>query len=310
MTDDVRPPGCECDDGDAVRGTRMGEATHDAACESRRARQRAARERARRQRRAALVVTLAITVFVVGWRASSPGATSALTELASPSTNPSILSASSGVSEPEGPATPIFATYRTLQLHLAVAEQDLTELAFHQAAGPNALPMESLLPDADPALADDKRGTGRVVPERDPDATEPAVLGGEVIRMWRASRSGPPNTAADIGALAGAPVFAPVSGTVIEVKPYKLYGVHDDLEIHIQPTGWPEIDLVIIHVSDPTVKAGDLVTGGVTRIASVRLLADRVNHQLADYTPDAGDHIHMQLNRVEKPGTTEAAGGS
>jgi hypothetical protein len=125
--------------------------------------------------------------------------------------------------------------------------------------------------------------------------------------MWRASRSGAPDTAADIGALPGVPVVAPVSGTVIEVKPYLLYGAHDDLEIHIQPTGWPEIDLVIIHVTDPTVNVGDLVVGGITRIASVRLLSDRVNHQLADYTPDAGDHIHMQLNRVEQPGATEPA---
>jgi hypothetical protein len=310
VTDDVRTSGCECTDELAVGDGHVGAATREAVCASRRARQKAARLRARRQRRAVLVVLLAVTVFVVGWRTIAPGDLPALTELTSPSTNPSILSASDEMDEPEGPATPLFARYRTLDLHLAVAEQDLTELAFHQAAGPNALPMESLLPDADPALADHKRGTGRVYTERDPDATGPAVLTGEVIRMWRASRTGPPDNAADIGALAGAPVFAPVTGTVIEVKPYLLYGVHDDLEIHIQPTGWPEIDLVIIHVSDPTVKAGDLVTGGVTRIASVRLLSDRVNHQLADYTPDAGDHIHMQLNRVEKPGATEAAGES
>jgi hypothetical protein len=293
-----------------MSGGYAGAATREAACASRRARQKAARDRARRQRRAVLVTVLAVIVLAVGWRSMKPGALPALAELSAPSTNPSITPASAEAVVSEGPATPIFATYRTLDIHLPVAEQDLTEVAFHQAAGPDVLPMVSLLPDADPALADNKRGTGRMVPERDPESTEPAVLTGEVIRMWRASRTGPPDDAADVGALAGAPVFAPVTGTVIEVKPYLLYGVHDDLEIHIQPTGWPEIDLVIIHVSDPTVKAGDLVTGGVTRIASVRLLSDRVDHQLADYTPDAGDHIHMQLNRAEKPGATEAAGES
>jgi murein DD-endopeptidase MepM/ murein hydrolase activator NlpD len=306
----MHAPGCDCPDIPSASDDPLRAATHEAACASRRARQRAARERARRQRRVLLVALLAVIVFVVGWRVVTPADNRAVAELSAPSTNPSVLPASSAEEEPEGPATPLFATYRTLHLHLAVAEQDLTELAFHQAAGPNALPMESLLPDADPALADHKRGTGRVLPERDPDAAEPAVLTGEVIRMWRASRSGPPNTAADIGALAGAPVFSPVTGTVIEVKSYDLYGVHDDLEIHIQPTGWPEIDLVIIHVTDPTVRVGDLVVGGVTRIASVRLLSDRVNHQLGDYTPDPGDHIHMQLNRVEKPGATEPAGES
>ena len=41
--------------------------------------------------------------------------------------------------------------------------------------------------------------------------------------------------------------------------------------------------------------------------SSVRLLSDRVNHQLADYTPSAGDHVHLQLNRVPKPGETVPA---
>lgn len=310
MTDLTQASECGCDETAETSASRSEHSTRDAVCESRRARQRAARERAQRQRRAVLLAALVIAVFVVGWKTATPGTTAALTDLVMPSTKPSILPTLAEQDEPEGPATPLFATYRSLELHLTVAEEDLTELAFHQAAGPNALPMESILPDADPELADHKRGTNRVIPERDPDATERAVLTGEVIRMWRASRTGPPDNAVDIGALAGAAVYAPVDGIVIEVKPYLLYGVHEDIEIHIQPLGWPEIDLVIIHVTDPTVAAGDLVVGGVTRLASVRLLSDRVNHQLADYTPDAGDHIHMQLNRVEEPGFTSGPGES
>jgi hypothetical protein len=34
------------------------------------------------------------------------------------------------------------------------------------------------------------------------------------------------------------------------------------------------------------------------------MLSDRVTHQLGDYTPDAGDHVHIQLNRVEESGST------
>ncbi|MDF1542240.1 MAG: hypothetical protein RQ731_04330 [Anaerosomatales bacterium] len=301
---------CECDEYATAGASRAEQSIRDAVCASRRARQRAARERAKRQRRAILVAASVIAVFAIGWKTVSTGTTAALTDLVTPSTRPSILAASAAPDEPVGPATPLFATYRSLDLHLSVAEEDLTELAFHQAAGPSALPMESLLPDADPELADHKRGTSRAIPQRDPDAEEPAVLTGEVIRMWRSNRTGAPNTAADIGAAAGAAVYAPVDGTVIEVKPYLLYDLHEDFEIHIQPMGWPEIDLVIIHVTDPSVAAGELVVGGVTRIASVRLLSDKVIHQLADYTPDAGDHIHMQLNRVEEPGATEGAGES
>ena len=310
MRQGTHTPECECPDVPGLADDPFRSATHDAACAARRARQKAARERARHQRHAVLVGVLALAVLGVGWRVLEPGQIAAVTDTMFPSTNPSVLPAASAASEPEGPATPLFATYRSLELHLPVAEQDLTELAFHQASGAKALPMESLLPDADPSAVDHKRGTGRIPAEPDPNAVEPGVLGGEVIRMWRSNRSGGPDTAADVGAPAGSPVFAPVSGTVIEVKPYTLYGEHEDIEIHIQPTGWPEIDLVLIHVADPAVGVGDLVVGGVTRIASVRLLSPSVNHQLADYSPCDGDHVHMQLNRVEKPGTTVGPGES
>lgn len=310
MTDGRHAPGRECPDVPGLAEDLGHSAVRDAACAARRSRQKAARERARRQRRTLLVSVLALAVLAAGWRAFHPGSIAAVTEALPRPTNPSLFSAASDHSEPEGPATPLFATYRSLQLHLPVAEEDLTELAFHQASGSNALPMASLLPDAEPSTASGKRGTGRTVAEPDPDAGEPGILGGEVIRMWRSNRTGQPDTAADVGAPAGAPVFAPVSGIVVEVKPYLLYGTHEDLEIHIQPAGWPEIDLVLIHVSDVTVEPGDLVVGGVSRIASVRLLSDRVNHQIADYSPCAGDHVHVQLNRVEEPGATVGPGES
>lgn len=294
--------------GDASAPFGSGAALREAACASRRERQRVAQARARRQRRAAIAALIAVTLFVVGWRTIGAGDAPAPDE-APASTGPSLLQAGAS-DEPQGPATPLFATYRSLELHLPVAEADLTELAFHQASGMKALPMESLLPDADPSAVDEKHGTGRAPAEVDEDATEPRVLGGQVIRMWRTNHYGAPDTAADVGALAGTTVIAPVSGTVVQVKPYQLYGAHEDLEIHIQPTGWPEIDLVMIHVTDPLVEAGDPVIAGVTRVASVRLLSDRVDHQLAVYTPDAGDHVHLQLNRVEEPGTTEPTNGS
>ncbi len=222
----------------------------------------------------------------------------------------SFLSTASRTTEPSDPVTPLFASYGDLQLFLPIAEEHLIEVAFHQAAFDNALPMESYAPDADMSAAADKRGTGRKPPELEAGEAPPAILGGEVLRMWRSNRTGAPDTAADIGAAPGSPVYSPVTGIVIEVKPYLLYDKYDDLEIHIQPAGYPDIDLVIIHVTDPTVQAGDHVVGGVTRIASVRLMSDKYRPQLGDYTPDAGDHVHMQLNRVEHPGETVPADGS
>jgi hypothetical protein len=105
-------------------------------------------------------------------------------------------------------------------------------------------------------------------------------------------------------------VFAPVSGTVLQVKPYKLYNKYDDFEIHIQPDGWPGIDVVLIHVADPLVTAGQRVDGGVTQLAIVRRMSDKVELQLGGYTGNGGDHVHLQLNAVDDPNVLEEVGDS
>lgn len=47
---------------------------------------------------------------------------------------------------------------------------------------------------------------------------------------------------------------------------------------------------------------GDRVAGGVTALATVRLLSDRVTPQMAAYTIDGGDHVHVQLNQIDPTG--------
>ena len=43
------------------------------------------------------------------------------------------------------------------------------------------------------------------------------------------------------------------------------------------------------------------MTGGVTRIAAVRQLVERVNPQLKEYTRNGGHHTHIQLNYADDP---------
>jgi len=205
--------------------------------------------------------------------------------------------------------TPLFASYRSLHLYLPVPNQSLTEIAYHQASGDKALHLESLLPDADMTRAAENHGTGRKTSDTE-DSPGPDLLAGEVLRMWRSNRTGPPDNAVDVGAQPGTYVFAPVTGKVVAVRPYKLYGQHDDYEVHIQPNGWDDVDLVLIHVEDVCVQEGDEVIGGCTKIAEVRRLSDKVVPQIAAYTADGGDHVHVQLNKVEIPGKLEMVGGS
>ena len=67
---------------------------------------------------------------------------------------------------------------------------------------------------------------------------------------------------------------------------------------------------MLIHVDDVRVTQGDRVVAGVTRIAAVRKMSDRVNLQLGGYTTNGGDHVHMQLNAVEDDVTFSGADGS
>lgn len=129
------------------------------------------------------------------------------------------------------------------------------------------------------------------------------------MRLWRTGRRGLPDTAVDVGALPGTPVFAPVDGKVVFVQRYKLYSRYPDFEIHIMPKDVSGVDVVLLHVDRVRVSAGDMVSAGITQIAVVRDLSMLSDIQLAEYTPGRGDHTHVQINRVPAPGSIWITGG-
>lgn len=209
--------------------------------------------------------------------------------------------------EPERDPTALLAVEGETQLHLAVDPTQLTAVAFHQASGDHALAMTSLVPDADMTLA----AQLKAVPPVPEDAVfDDGVWRGLVLRLWRSGRGGEPNTAVDMGGDPGTPVWSPVTGTVVDVKPYLLYDAHEDFEIHIKPEGRDDVDVVLIHVTDVCVAPGDRVKGGVTQLATIRRMSDKIEIQLGGYTTNGGDHVHVQLNRIEPSGALPAAGDS
>ncbi|TLM98075.1 MAG: M23 family metallopeptidase [Actinobacteria bacterium] len=277
------------------------------ALEGRLARERRLRSRRRRSRTVAALAAIALLgVAALGWRYSSDRKAAA-TPLPSAESSASVTPRHSVQADPATPqlramnpelATPMFARYKSLMLRLPVTVADLSELGFHQASYTYALHLNSPLKRADMTQAKKDRST-----HRDKGAQESgpaATLVGETLVMWRA-RPGKPDSAVDIGADAGSDVLSPVTGTVVKVKRYKLYGKYPDYEIHITPDGWPNVDTVLIHVDDVSVKPGDVVVAGITRLATVRKLDPRVNPQLARYTTNGGNHVHMQLNDATDP---------
>lgn len=205
--------------------------------------------------------------------------------------------------------TPEFATCGTLRLRLPVPADSVTAIAFHQASLNHAVAMTSLVPEvsvsAAARLAAAKRAaTATVEPTTTatPTVNAAGVWNGQIVRLWRSGRSGRPDTAVDVGAPPGTPVFSPVDGTVVYVRTYKLYGKYDDYEVHIAPKDAADVDVVLIHISDVCVAPGDEVKAGMTRVAYVRRLSNLTSLQLARYTADGGDHTHMQVNRLPRPG--------
>lgn len=252
-----------------------------------------------RRNRAIAVAVLAVSVFalIVGWRTASDRIAAlrpfAPQRASAPGSGVAVASAVT----PAGP-TPMFAAYRSLQMRLPVRPEDLTEVGFHQASYSYALAMTTALPDADMSKAKRDRSSGRDLSKQEAGPT--ATLTGAVLRMWR-DRPGQPDTAADIGADPGSPLYSPVTGTVVLVKKYNLYNKYPDFQIHIQPDGFPNVDVVLIHLTDPRVKAGARVEAGVTPLGAVRKLSDKINLQLRSYTTNGGNHIHLQLNDKRNP---------
>lgn len=256
--------------------------------------------RSRRVRKSVPVGIYGIAGVALVLAAAATGllASDRTTEPASPRERPLAMAASA--SAPLRDPTPLLARHGDLYLRLPVDPAAVTQVAFHQASGDKAVHLEALVPDASVKEAAELRGV--VPPGSAPasDAEEAATIwNGTVIRLWRSNRRGAPDTAIDCGANAGTEVLAPLSGIVISVRPYKLYGRYDDFEIHIRPDGHDDLDLVLIHVDDVSVEAGDRVEAGITRLACVRKMSDKTDLQLAAYTRNGGDHVHVQLNRVE-----------
>jgi biotin carboxyl carrier protein len=215
-------------------------------------------------------------------------------------------------------ATPSFATVGSLNLRLPVPAAAVTAVAFHQSALDHAAPMVSLVPEiklaeavrlvaarkaAAASATTDATGTAQTAtPTPAPLEDANGTWTGRVIRLWRQGRSGKPETAVDVGAKAGTAVLSPVGGKVVYIRTYKLYGKYEDFEIHISPTTEPNLDVVLIHVSDVVVSVGDTVEAGITRVASVRRLSALTVMQIAKYAGDGGDHTHLQVNRMPAPG--------
>jgi hypothetical protein len=210
--------------------------------------------------------------------------------------------------------TPAFASFRGVQLLLPVPVDAVTAIAFHQSSFKDTYKMKPLVAirsvsNVKAAVKAEKAGGEPAWPRAETDANESGVWTGSALEVWRTNVGGAMDSCADCGAPPGSAVFSPVSGTVMRIRSYKLYGSIPDYEFHIKPDAWNDVDVILLHVTDPAVAEGDRVEAGVTQIASVRNLTSKISGmQLRSYTIEGGNHTHMQLTKIPKPNQTWVVG--
>lgn len=109
--------------------------------------------------------------------------------------------------------------------------------------------------------------------------------------MNREGREGPGTGALDVGAEAGAPVYAPVTGVITAVRPDPT--MQDANIIEIKPAADPNARVFVSLVQDISGNVGPdaPVTAGMTEIGAVPDIASILNPQLASYSGEPGNHV-------------------
>lgn len=188
------------------------------------------------------------------------------------------LGASADRAERSGTRTRVFAAVDGLFLDLVHA--DPVAIAFHEATQPEALPLDPI-------------GTLEVN-DNPTKFTPPEDVSGATYRVLSSrGRARPATSAVDVVVPDGAFAHAPVTGRVVEVREYVLYEKVRDWRVVIEPADRPDLQVVLIHLHQPRVAVGDLVTAGESPLAVVRLLpmTSHVDYVTERHLP----HVHLEV---------------
>ncbi|MDX1619433.1 MAG: M23 family metallopeptidase [Nitriliruptorales bacterium] len=184
-------------------------------------------------------------------------------------------------------AAPLLA--RVDGLEIVSPSKKTAMVGFHESFSASAAPLS---PATEPQENHGAKPLPKIVEEEGSQAG---------IVLPTRNRPGGATSAVDIALPEGEDVLAPVSGEVVAVSPYFLYGQHPDVRIDIIPEGRPDLRVVIIHVADVTLEPGDVIEAGKTRIAGSAVLfpfESQIDRFVADVHGEAMPHVHIEVNHV------------
>jgi murein DD-endopeptidase MepM/ murein hydrolase activator NlpD len=119
----------------------------------------------------------------------------------------------------------------------------------------------------------------------------------------RQGRPGPETAAVDVGAPATTTVYSPVSGVVVSiVDPYKMFGKDVGYEMAIAPTNAAGLLVRVTHLDAPPgfkrPRVGHPVVSGLTALGRVADFSQVAEQEIARYTNDSGNHVHIEVIRA------------
>jgi hypothetical protein len=127
----------------------------------------------------------------------------------------------------------------------------------------------------------------------------PATPGPGYIVMSSRGRGTPATSAADVVIPPRTAVRSPVTGTVIAVRPYRLYCAYPDVQVRIRTRGGGGRDVVVIHLDRVQVQPGERVFATLSVIGTPRVFPFR--SQVDDYVRGGNPHVHIEITKPHPP---------
>ena len=177
--------------------------------------------------------------------------------------------------------TQVLATAGGVALH--TPSEHVRVVGFHQSGSGAAVPLE---PRGAPFT---NRNLPRYTPPPPSEGPDYAVLG-------HRRRATLPTTAVDLAVPHNTTLLSPVSGTVVEVRPYLLYGRFPDLIATVVPDGRPDLRVVMMHMNGILVARGHHLEAGQTPLARTAMRFP-FRSQIDEFAGQ-GPHLHVEVRRA------------
>jgi hypothetical protein len=245
-------------------------------------------DRRRTRRRIALAALLLIVVTVI--------ATALRSGSASTNTPAALASVPATQLAPNVPPAPraLATAPGNLVLDVPITRRRVTAIVYHGVGATAVVPLAPLGSQKNAGLLNtiSKMLTGA------PDG------GGGPSYYVDASGQGPSTGSVDVGAVAGTNVYSPVDGKVASIQPYVIAGAVHGSVIEIQPTLMPADVVTLTNLAAvPGLAVGAPVLAAKTKLGTVVDLSKVLSQEMAKYTSDAGNHVHIQVGPAPAPST-------